>query len=103
MQENEDYYEKYHFPSFLNQRVGVKDLGKDVNEISLGVWHILPENQAYKALHDSKFDYEKAFKNDSYDVLIYFHGTGETRADDGRTYQLLTRFFHVIAFDYRGK
>lgn len=94
--ENDDYFTKYKFPSFQNHYV---EVSKDVN---LGVWHILPEIWAYEALHNPKFDYQEAL-NSPYPVMIYFHGTGEARNDNGRTYQLLTRFFHVIAFDYRGK
>lgn len=71
--------------------------------MSLGTWHILPVPLSYEALHDETFDFQMALSNSSFSVLIYFHGTGETRASSHRKYQLLTQLFHVIAFDYRSE
>lgn len=71
--------------------------------MTLGLWHILPVPLSYIALHNETFDFQAALANSNFSVLIYFHGTGETRADSGRKYQLLTHLFHVISFDYRGK
>lgn len=75
----------------------------DNTTMSLGTWHILPVPLSYKALHDKTFDFNLALANSSFKVLIYFHGTGETRISSPRKYKLLTQLFHVIAFDYRSK
>lgn len=96
-----DYYEDYYYPAFKNHHVNIKDLSG--SNITLGVWHILPVALAEQALKEKEFDFENALRYSDYNVLIYFHGTGEDRGDNSRKYQLLSQFFHVIAFDYRGE
>lgn len=98
----ESYYNDYRFPSFKNQYFNYTN-SDDNSSMSLGTWHILPVPLSYKALHDETFDFQSALSNSSFGVLIYFHGTGETRASSTRKYQLFTQLFHVIAFDYRSK
>ncbi|CAH1119732.1 unnamed protein product [Phaedon cochleariae] len=95
------YFEEYKFPAFKNEYVTVQDYDSGTNK-SLGVWHILPVEEGIKALNDSKFDYNLSLATSNYSVLIYFHGTGEVRSFSERKYQLLSFYFHVIAFDYRG-
>ncbi|VEN52873.1 unnamed protein product [Callosobruchus maculatus] len=95
-----EYFTEYYFPAFRNLYVPVADLGGTTKHV-LGVWHILPVEMAKIALNDTSFDYGKALADKKYDVIMYFHGTGESRADSTRKYQLLSYYFHIIAFDYR--
>ncbi|KAJ8919719.1 hypothetical protein NQ315_006247 [Exocentrus adspersus] len=97
---SEKYFSTYHLPGYLNKYVTVKDLDGVANK-SLGVWQILPVELTYRSLHDPDFDYDEALLNSNYSVLIYFHGTGESRSDCIMKYQLLGYYFHIIAFDYR--
>lgn len=93
------------------EEVGERNFYVDVTDIystapiSLGVWHLLPwvfveeyENTT------SVINYDKLLANSSYGVVLHFHGTGETRRDSYlNMFIILRMFFHVIAFDYRGK
>ncbi|XP_018561593.1 monoacylglycerol lipase ABHD12 isoform X1 [Anoplophora glabripennis] len=97
---SEKYFETYRLPGYLNKYVTVKDLDGRTN-VTLGVWQMLPVLLAYESLHNPEFDYKEALFNSNYSVLIYFHGTGESRSDSSRKFQLLRYYFHVIAFDYR--
>ncbi|KAG5882167.1 hypothetical protein JTB14_002891 [Gonioctena quinquepunctata] len=93
------YFENYSFPALENKYVDVSWEGN--TNLSLGVWHILPVHLAQRALHDPEYDFEASLLNSNYSVLIYFHGTGEARSYNTRKYQLLSYYFHIIAFDYR--
>lgn len=97
------YYEDYMFPSYKNQYFNYTNSEEGNNTMSIGTWHILPVPLSYEALHNKNFSFQAALFNSSFNVLIYFHGTGETRASSTRKYQLFTQLFHVIAFDYRSK
>ncbi|CAH1983483.1 unnamed protein product [Acanthoscelides obtectus] len=94
------YFTEYYFPAYRNLYVPVLDLDRITKHV-LGVWHILPVETAFVALNDTNFDFDKALADTKYDVIMYFHGTGEARSDSSRKYQLLSYYFHVIAFDYR--
>nr|CAH7765324.1 unnamed protein product [Callosobruchus chinensis] len=94
------YFTEYYFPSFRNLYVPVTDLSGTTKHV-LGVWHILPVEIAKVALNDTSFDYDEALADKKYDVIMYFHGTGESRSDSTRKYQLLSYYFHIITFDYR--
>lgn len=97
---SEKYFETYRLPGYLNKYVTVNDSNGETNK-TLGVWQMLPVLLTYESLHNPSFDYEEALLNSNYSVLIYFHGTGESRSDSSRKYQLLRYYFHIIAFDYR--
>ncbi|CAD5231690.1 unnamed protein product [Bursaphelenchus xylophilus] len=72
----------------------------------LGLWHILPEalNEKFKKLGVKTAEMFE-FADDSYPVVVYYHGTNEHRAKTHRcmTYNFLSDMnFHVIVGDYRG-
>lgn len=72
-------------------------------EIWLGTWHLLPWTLVNASLENPDFDFDDALANSGHGVIIHFHGTGETRRDSYGMHDVLREFFHVIAFDYRGK
>lgn len=75
----------------------------NVNEesnITLGVWHILPEELIDFTLKPE--DYEKELMKDEYPVVVFLHGNNNVRTDNVPIYRILRKFFHVIAYDYRG-
>lgn len=79
------------------------DSSSDGTTISLGVWHIMPDvNATVGSLKEHAGDFDYALENGKHDVLIHFHGSGETRLDVVHTLYLLRKWFHVISFDYRG-
>ncbi|KAL1516906.1 hypothetical protein ABEB36_000739 [Hypothenemus hampei] len=71
------------------------------DDVKLGVWHILPSNLENTSETDDKL-FNKML-DDGQNVVIYSHGNGGCRLTSHRieTYQVLRKFFHVIAFDYR--
>ncbi|CAG9855888.1 unnamed protein product [Phyllotreta striolata] len=97
----EEYFETQRFPSYRNRYVTIRN-NKTCEEKKLGVWHILPNNLALDEFYGRPIDYDELLLNSNYSVLIYFHGTGEDRADSKRKYKVFSQFFHVITFDYRG-
>ncbi|XP_050300203.1 lysophosphatidylserine lipase ABHD12-like [Anthonomus grandis grandis] len=98
---NKTAYKKFRFPAYKQHYVEVEDLGNKP-KLNIGIWHVLPIDLAMEALVTGNIDYDKALKDSKYDVLLYFHGTGEDRTQNIRKYQIFRLFFHIIAFDYRG-
>lgn len=75
----------------------------NVNEkenITVGVWHILPEELIDVTLKTE--DFEQELMRDEYPVVIYLHGNNNVRLDNIAIYRILRKHFHVIAYDYRG-
>ncbi|KAB0792090.1 hypothetical protein PPYR_14051 [Photinus pyralis] len=69
-----------------------------VNEdITLGVWHLLPQ----ALLNVTQDDGEEALAKGDYPVLFHCHGNGGNRLYHLDVYLRLTKFFHVVGFDYR--
>ncbi|XP_057651359.1 lysophosphatidylserine lipase ABHD12-like [Diorhabda carinulata] len=93
------YFQTRHFPAYKNRYVTF-NYTKDNENQTLGMWQILPVNLAYDELYGS-VDFDEALLNSNYNVLIYFHGTGEARSYNEGKYGLLSYFFHIITFDYR--
>ncbi|KRT80701.1 hydrolase, partial [Oryctes borbonicus] len=75
------------------------------NNVRLGVWHILPENFSRVANVASKDDsyFDEALSSGE-TVVIYNHGNSANRAATYRIamYKFLRKYFHVVAYDYRG-
>lgn len=71
------------------------------NDITLGVWHILPKEYEHSLLESDQFEY--LLRNSAYPILIYFHGNAMVRSNRIEMYEIQRNFFHVLAFDYRGK
>lgn len=72
--------------------------------ISLGVWHVLPDALKDSADSNDEKYFERVLGNGQ-DVVIYNHGNSGNRIASHRIelYEILRKHFHVIAFDYRGK
>ncbi|KAI4471526.1 alpha/beta hydrolase domain-containing protein [Holotrichia oblita] len=70
--------------------------------VRLGVWHILPENLSHITINDHRY-FDEALNNGN-NIIIYSHGNSASRAAPYRIalYKLLRKYFHVLAFDYRG-
>lgn len=68
--------------------------------MTLGIWHILPENYSNFTQKESDFDY--LLSTTQIPVLIYVHGNSRDRSSSIQMYKVLREFFHVFAFDYRG-
>lgn len=91
------YFETYDEPAKFNFYIPVQDSASNT-EISLGTWHLLP----YYSFNGSIVN--STISNISrHTTVIYFHGAGEARSYCTKTYDVLRWFFHVVAFDYRGK
>lgn len=95
---------KTNFTDFQYHNItGVRNFYVKLNdEITLGVWHILPESYVDFKFKYSDYDYEYFLENTSLPVLLYFHGNGRVRSGSVEMYKILRKFFHVISFDYRG-
>lgn len=96
-------------PEFTNFKKygieGVRNLYVTVNEaenISLGVWHILPHAFINDTVYDENFNYSASLAHSKYPVILHFHGNGGNRIADLDMYDVLRAFFHVVSFDYRG-
>lgn len=92
-----------------NTKLGVRNFyvtfkdesGKDIN---IGVYHFLPKDYILNQTEDiSLLDYDKLLWDSPYSVLLLFHGRGQSRASFGSKYEMLSKLFHVIVFDYRCK
>lgn len=70
-------------------------------EIKVGVWHVLPEELIDVTLKTE--DYEEELMKGEYPVLFFLHGNNNLRTDNVPIYQVLRKYFHIIAYDYRGK
>lgn len=70
--------------------------------VRLGVWHILPENLSHATTYDNKY-FDQALNNGNH-IIIYSHGNSASRTAPNRValYKILRKYFHVLAFDYRG-
>lgn len=71
--------------------------------VDLGVWQILPENASQINDDNDELSFQKVINNGQ-DIIIYSHGNGGTRLSSHRIemYQVLRKYFHVFALDYRG-
>ncbi|KAG5886227.1 hypothetical protein JTB14_029827 [Gonioctena quinquepunctata] len=71
------------------------------DNVTLGIWQILPENLSHTSNKTGDDYYEKILGNGQ-NVIIYHHGNTGTRLTDHRLelYKVLRKHFHVIAFDY---
>ncbi|CAH0547857.1 unnamed protein product [Brassicogethes aeneus] len=98
---NKEFYETFPQPGFKNRYIIVKDLNGSTN-VSIGLWQMLPTSVTLDLYDDYAIDYDYMLKNSTHDILIYFHGTGESRDDSVLKYRVFRHYFQVIAFDYRG-
>ncbi|KAF5297392.1 hypothetical protein FQR65_LT01323 [Abscondita terminalis] len=81
---------------------GVRNLYIPLDEnISIGVWHVLPLEDTFAAVEIENFDYGHVLRASKYPILLYFHDSAENRITSKNKYLIFRRFFHVIAFDYR--
>uniref|UniRef100_A0A1Y1KX63 AB hydrolase-1 domain-containing protein n=1 Tax=Photinus pyralis TaxID=7054 RepID=A0A1Y1KX63_PHOPY len=91
-------FQKYNIYGGRNLMVSV---GND-SAVQLGVWHLLPHALADEYIFFEQFDYDYALKHSKFPVVVYFHANGGNRIKFANMYHVLRKFFHVIAFDYRG-
>ncbi|GJQ79019.1 hypothetical protein Trydic_g180 [Trypoxylus dichotomus] len=90
---------KYELPGSRNLYI------ESENHIQLGVWHVLPETLLRNTNVTNKDDrYFDEALNSGERIIIYNHGNSANRATTYRIamYKVLRKFFHVIAYDYRG-
>ncbi|KAK3893423.1 hypothetical protein Pcinc_002762 [Petrolisthes cinctipes] len=78
------------------------------DDVTVGVWHILPESLINSAPEEDPTDRDTWFEAslaDTRPIVLYLHGNKGSRGQPHRidTYTMLRRQdYHVIAFDYRG-
>ncbi|XP_076128732.1 lysophosphatidylserine lipase ABHD12-like isoform X1 [Alosa pseudoharengus] len=73
-------------------------------DITLGVWHTVPDSLWQEAQGKDLGWYEQTLQNGA-PVLIYLHGNGGTRGAShrvGLVNALTAAGFHVVSLDYRG-
>lgn len=97
-----EYFKSFENQGGLNNFYITVENEDEGTMVSLGVWHFLPEPLLDETVHNRK-NYQKSLRNSSFSVLLYFHGSGETRADLLKKCYKLRLNFHVIIFDYRGE
>jgi hypothetical protein len=73
------------------------------DNVTLGVWQILPSKLLSNVVENKYYDYEGILANENYNILLYLHGNGGIRAVRLELYDILRKYFHVMAIDYRGK
>ena len=95
-----DNFEKYGAEAVRNIYVSTNNEDNSTL-ISLGIWHLLPE--PLKKIKNKTIDFEGELRSSEYDVVLYFHGNSGTRIYPLPTYEVLRKYFHVIAVDYRSK
>ncbi|KAF5296184.1 hypothetical protein FQA39_LY12638 [Lamprigera yunnana] len=96
-------------PEFQNFRkyniYGARNLHVYLNNDSsvfLGLWHLMPHVLTDEYLLYQNFDFENSLANSKFPVLVHFHANGGNRIKFANMYHVLRKYFHVIAFDYRG-
>ncbi|KAG5882168.1 hypothetical protein JTB14_002892 [Gonioctena quinquepunctata] len=70
--------------------------------ITIGVWQILPQEILSELISNDDYNYEGVLTNGNYDILLYLHGNGADRAAALDLYDMLRKYFHIFAVDYRG-
>lgn len=72
--------------------------------VTLGTWHILPEDLVNESIINNYHAYELALHKSNYNVVLFFQGSGGLRQTMYRInmYRVLRKFFHIIVFDHRG-
>lgn len=99
---NKLYYDQNTKRGVRNFYISFKD--ENGKEITIGAYHFLPKDYILNQTEDIPItDYEKLLSNSPYNVLLLFHGRGQSRASFGTKYEMLSSIFHVIVFDYRCK
>ncbi|XP_050312368.1 lysophosphatidylserine lipase ABHD12-like isoform X2 [Anthonomus grandis grandis] len=90
-----EHPEKYGLSGSRNFRITAEN-------VELGTWQILPAN--LENINETSAEFFERVLSDGQPVVIYNHGNGGCRLTPHRieTYHMLRKFFHVIAFDYRG-
>lgn len=73
------------------------------NNVTLGMWQILPEEMLSEVIENYEYNFDGALSNGNYNVLLYLHGNGQDRAGSLEMYDILRRYFHIFAVDYRGE
>lgn len=91
-------FAKYNIQGARNVYVTV-DTDKN---ITLGVWHLLPHALVNRTIEDENFNYRESLGQAEFPVIIHFHSNGGNRIEFVNMYNVLRKYFHVIAFDYRG-
>lgn len=97
MPNERSYFENFDEPAKFNFYIPVQDSVSNL-EIFLGTWHLLP----YYSFNGSIVN-NTISDISRHTTVMYFHGAGEARSYCTGTYDVLRWFFHVVAFDYRGK
>lgn len=77
-------------------------------DVSVGIWHILPESLIHSAPKEISEEqeawFEGSLKNDQ-PIILYLHGNKGSRGESHRVelYRILRMMdYHVFTFDYRG-
>lgn len=99
MPKNKAIFEAFQKDGLTNIYIPIRN--EDTHEeIYLGAWHLIPTKLINKT--DQHFDYMQSLTNKNCNILLYFHGSGETRIDSRKKFEVLRLHFHIIAVDYRG-
>ncbi|XP_006812381.1 lysophosphatidylserine lipase ABHD12-like [Saccoglossus kowalevskii] len=98
------YFVDFNHPENYNVTGGRNIHIKSTDDVTLGIWQILPKSLLESSQEKTSEYYEKAL-SDGKHVILYFHGNSGNRARDHRVelYNVLSGInYHIIAFDYRG-
>ncbi|XP_066147887.1 lysophosphatidylserine lipase ABHD12 isoform X1 [Euwallacea fornicatus] len=85
---------------------GVRNMYVDflypTENITIGMWQILPKEIVSDVIRNEEYNFEGVLADDKYYILLYLHGNGSDRTKRVPLYEILRKFFHVFAIDYRG-
>lgn len=70
--------------------------------ITLGVWQILPDELLSELIDNNDYNFDGILNNGNYSILLYLHGNAQDRTESVELYNVLRKFFHIFAVDYRG-
>lgn len=74
----------------------------DSDNVTIGVWQILPLEIVSDIVRNDEYNFEGILTNENYYILLYLHGNGSDRSQSIELYEILRKFFHIFAIDYRG-
>lgn len=53
-------------------------------------------------IENHEYNFDGVLTNGNYNVLLYMHGNGASRAAAIELYEILRKYFLIFAVDYRG-
>ncbi|CAH1983485.1 unnamed protein product [Acanthoscelides obtectus] len=94
--------EKFKIKGVRNFYLDVPRDGDISDNITLGLWQILPQDFLGDFIANDEYNYEGALADKNYKVLLYLHGNGQDRSASLDLYDILRWYFLIVAVDYRG-